>query len=162
MATGRSTHLTRQIGVHLIAAKLGRFGYIATPFAGNVPDFDLLIADDKGHSIPVQVKAINGGSWQFQITKFLDIEIIEDVQHVKGEQKLTNPNLVCIFVLLSKDEKDDFFIFRLMDLQIFFSKTYKGGRRTKNPDSLHCAILPKDLEQFRNNWSLIDKSLNSA
>ena len=88
MATGRSTQLTRQIGEHLIVAKLGRLGYIATPFAGNVPDFDLLIADDKGHSIPVQVKAINGGSWQFQITRFLDVEIVDDVQYVKGEQKL--------------------------------------------------------------------------
>lgn len=159
MATGRSTQLTRQIGEHLIVAKLGRLGYIATPFAGNVPDFDLLIADDKGHSIPVQVKAINGGSWQFQITRFLDVEIIDDVQYVKGEQKLPNPNLVCIFVLLAEDENDEFFIFQIKDLQAYFSKTYKGGRRTKNPKSLHCAILPKDLEKFKDNWSLIEKSL---
>jgi hypothetical protein len=162
MATGRSTQLTRQIGEHLVAAKLGRLGYIATPFAGNVPDFDLLIADDKGRSIPVQVKAINGGSWQFNISKFLDVEIIDDVQYVKGEQKLTNPNLVCIFVLLSDDEKDGFFIFRLRALQKYFSKNYKGGRRSKNPQSLHCAIIPKDLEQFRDNWPLIDKALKSA
>lgn len=162
MATGRSTQLTRQIGEHLIAAKLGRLGYIATPFAGNVPDFDLLIADDEGHSIPIQVKAINGGSWQFTVSKFLDIEIIDDVQFVKGEQKLTNPNLVCIFVLLSGDEKDEFFIFHLRELQKYFSKNYKGGRRKKNPKSLHCAIRPKDLEQFRNNWSLIKKTLEST
>jgi hypothetical protein len=162
MATGRSTQLTRQIGEHLVVAKLGRLGYVATPFAGNVPDFDLLIADDNGHSIPVQVKAINGGSWQFQISKFLNVEIIEDIQYVKGEQLLTNPNLVCIFVLLSDEEKDEFFIFQLRDLQIFFSKTYKGGRRIKNPKSLHCAIVPKDLEQFRNNWSLIEKTLKLA
>lgn len=108
MATGRSTQLTRQIGEHLIVAKLGRLGYIATPFAGNVPDFDLLIADDEGHSIPVQVKAINGGSWQFSIIKFLDVEIVDDVQYVKGKHKLANPNLVCIFVQLADDEKDDF------------------------------------------------------
>lgn len=162
MATGRSTQLTRQIGEHLIAAKLGRLGYIATPFAGNVPDFDLLIADEEGHSIPVQVKAINGGSWQFKISKFLNIEIVDKVQYVKGKQKLTNPNLVCIFVQLSDDERDDFFIFHLKDLQGYFSKSYKGGRRSKNPQSLHCAILPKDLEKFRDNWSLIEKSLKSA
>jgi len=162
MATGRSTQLTRQIGEHLIVAKLGRLGYIATPFAGNVPDFDLLIADDKGHSIPVQVKTINGGSWQFSISKFLDVEIIDDIQYIRGEHKLTGPNLVCIFVLLSDDERDDFFVFRLSDLQKYFSENYKGGRRSKNPQSLHCAILPKDLEQFRNNWSLIENSLKSV
>lgn len=159
MATGRSTQLTRQIGEHLIAAKLGRLGYIATPFAGNVPEFDLLIADENGHSIPVQVKAINGGSWQFQITKFLDIEIIDDIQYVRGKQKLSNPNLVCIFVLLAEDEKDEFFIFQLKDLQTYFSKSYKGGRRAKNPKSLHCAILPKELTNFKDNWSLIEKLL---
>ena len=111
MATGRSTQLTRQIGEHLIAAKLGRLGYIATPFAGNVPDFDLLIADEKGYSIPVQVKAINGGSWQFNISKFLDVEIIDDIQYVRGKQKLGNPNLVCVFVQLADDEKDDFYLY---------------------------------------------------
>ena len=154
--------LTRQIGEHLVVAKLGRLGYIATPFAGNVPEFDLLIADDKGRSIPVQVKAINGYSWQFQkVSIFLNVEIIDDVQHVKGKRKLANPNLVCIFVLLSEDENDKFFIFQLKDLQAFFSKTYKGGRRPKNPQSLHCAILPEDLVRFKDNWSLIKQALNA-
>jgi hypothetical protein len=84
MATGRSFQLTRQIGEHLVVAKLGRLGYIASPFAGNVPEFDVLIADEKGHSIPIQVKAINGISWQFRVNSFLDIEIIDDVQKVRG------------------------------------------------------------------------------
>ena len=161
MATGRSTQLTRQIGEHLIASKLGRLGYVATPFAGNVPEFDLLIADDKGNSIPVQVKAINGGSWQFSISKFLDVEIVDDIQYIKGKHRLANPNLVCVFVQLANDEKDDFFIFQLQDLQEYFLKSYKGGRRSKNPQSLHCAILPKDLEKYRDNWFLIEKSLKS-
>jgi len=160
MATGRSTQLTRQIGEHLVVAKLGRRGYIATPFAGNVPSFDLLVADDKGHSIPVQVKAINGPSWQFQASTFLEIEIADGVQRVKGKKKLPDLNLVCVFVLLSDDENDTFFIFRLKDLQDFFFQTYKGGRRPKNPQSLHCAIWPKDLEQFKDNWGLIEQTLN--
>jgi hypothetical protein len=162
MATGHSTQLTRQIGEHLVVAKLGRFGYIASPFAGNVPVFDLLIADVKGHSIPIQVKAINGPSWQFQVNTFLEVEIIGDVQYIKGKRKLTNPNLVCVFVLLMADEKDQYFIFRLKDLQAFFSKNYKGGRRPKNPQSMHCAIWPKDLERFKDNWGLIEQTLNAT
>jgi hypothetical protein len=63
MASGRGMQLTRQIGEHLVAAELGRQGYIAAPFAGNVPLYDLLAADTRGFSIPIQVKAINGGSW---------------------------------------------------------------------------------------------------
>ena len=162
MATGRSSQLTRQIGEHLVVAKLGRLGYIASPFAGNVPEFDVLIADEKGHSIPVQVKAINGISWQFRVNSFLDIEIIDDVQQIKGQRKLNNPNLLCIFVLLSEDGKDEFFIFRLKDLQAFFLQNYKGGRRPRNPQSMHCAIFPKDLAHFKDNWKLIEQALNEA
>ena len=75
MATGLSTQLTRQIGEHLVAAKLGRMGYVAAPFAGNVPLFDLLAADERGFTIPIQVKAINGISWQYHADDFLKIEI---------------------------------------------------------------------------------------
>lgn len=39
MAMGRNSQLTRQIGEHLVLAKLGRLGYSASPFAGNVPQF---------------------------------------------------------------------------------------------------------------------------
>jgi hypothetical protein len=84
MATGRDTQLTRQIGEHLVAAKLGRLGYIASPFAGNVPLFDLLAADLRGYSIPVQVKAINGPSWQFKADTYLEIEIVDDVRRPPG------------------------------------------------------------------------------
>jgi hypothetical protein len=78
MATGLSRQLTRQIGEHLIAAKLGRMGYVAAPFAGNVPLFDLLAADRRGFTIPIQVKTINGPSWQYRADSFLEIEIVDD------------------------------------------------------------------------------------
>jgi hypothetical protein len=155
MPTGRDTQLTRQIGEHLVAAKLGRLGYIAAPFAGNVPLFDLLAADVRGFSIPIQVKAINGFSWQLRADTFLEIEIVGDVQHIKGKKKLLNPDLLCIFVLLGEDEKNVFYIFQLKDLQEHIFKNYKGGRRPKNPNSMHCAVWPKDLEEFRDNWGLV-------
>lgn len=108
MATGRGTQLTRQIGEHLVAAKLGRLGYVAAPFAGNVPLFDLLAADVRGYAIPIQVKTINGVSWQFSADTFLDIEVVDGVQNVKGKKQLINLGLICVFVLLSKDDKDIF------------------------------------------------------
>lgn len=162
MTTSRSTQLTRQIGEHAVVAKLGRLGYIATPFAGNVPDFDLLVANNTGRSLPVQVKAINRGAWQFQADTFLDIEIVGDKQTIKGKRKLSNPNLVCIFVLLSESENDEYYIFRLKDLQTFFFRTYKGGCRPKNPQSLHCAVWPKHIKRFRDNRGLIKRALNEA
>ncbi|PWB48907.1 MAG: hypothetical protein C3F18_11225 [Nitrosomonadales bacterium] len=155
MATGSSTQLTRQIGEHLVAAKLGRLGLFATPFAGNVPEFDLVVANASGQSLLIQVKAINGPSWQFNASTFLNIEMVGNEQIVKGKKKLKNPNLICIFVLLRDDE---FYVFRAKDLQTEIAKTYKGGVRPKNPQSMHCAVWPKQLSKHRDNWPLVLES----
>jgi len=42
MSSGRSNKLTAQIGEYLVCAELGKRTLIATPFAGNVPTFDVL------------------------------------------------------------------------------------------------------------------------
>ncbi len=160
MATGRSIQLTRQIGEHLVAAKLGRMGYVAAPFAGNVPLFDLLAADPRGFTIPIQVKTINGPSWQYDASDFLEIEIIDDFQHVRGKKPLLNPDLVCIYIFLHPDERDEFYIFSLRDLQQHTFEVYKSRKRPKNPTSTHCAVFPRHLQPFRDNWKLIEHRLN--
>ncbi|MDQ3494957.1 MAG: hypothetical protein M3485_05365 [Pseudomonadota bacterium] len=163
MATGLSTQLTRQIGEHLVAAKLGRMGYIAAPFAGNVPLFDLVAADASGFTIPIQVKAINGPSWQYKADAFLEIELIDGFQHVRGKKALLNPALVCIYILLAPEEhKDEYFIFSLQDLQEHTFAIYKSRKRPKNPTTTHCAVWPKDLAHFRDNWDLLEQSFAAA
>ena len=145
MAAGRSTQLTRQIGEHLVVAELGRMGSIDIPFAGNVPSFDLLVANDAGGSIPVQVKTINDGSWQFRVTSFLDIEIKRDKQTVLGRKSTLNPGLGCVPVLLGGAGKGEFFTLTYKDLQAHFARHYKGRKRPHKIQSLHCAVQPKDL-----------------
>lgn len=162
MKSGYKTQLTRQIGEHLVVAKLGRLGVLATPFAGNVPDYDLLAADTSGHSLPIQVKAINGPSWQFSVTSFLDVEFSGNRQIIKGRCKLLNPRLICVFVHLKPNEEDDFYIFRKKFLQDYFLKQYKGGIRPRNPKSVHCAIWPKHLKKYHEKWDLITKSFDPA
>ena len=162
MATGHDNQLTRQIGEHLVAAELGRRGYVATPFAGNVPMYDLLAADLSGRAVPIQVKAINGPSWQFSARAFLDIEIGEERQTVNRRLILPNPDLLCIFVFIRKPGTDEFYIFQLRNLQDHFFKTYKGREKPKNIQSLHCAIWPEELKDFRDNWGLIDKTLSQT
>jgi len=61
MATGRQIQLTKQAGEYLVCAELCRRGFLATAFAGNVPDFDVLAVDEVNVVRPIQVKAINGG-----------------------------------------------------------------------------------------------------
>lgn len=163
MATGLSTQLTRQIGEHLVAAKLGRMGYLAAPFAGNVPMFDLLAADERGFTIPIQVKAINGPSWQYKADLFIEIEILDDFQHVRGKKQLLNPALVCVYILLgAQEQQDEFFVFSLKDLQEHTFAIYKSRKRPKNPASTHCAVRPKDLVPFRDNWGLIAQAFVAA
>ncbi|MFN4014740.1 MAG: hypothetical protein ACK4JB_05370 [Reyranella sp.] len=161
-ATGREMQLTRQIGEHLVAAELGRLGYVAAPFAGNVPMFDLLAANALGHATPVQVKTIRGGSWQFSIDTFLTIEFQGRRQVVRGKKALPVPNLLCIFVLLVGQGADEFFIFELKDLQNHFVRSYKGRIRPKNFESMHCAVGPKDLKRFEGNWQLIEKFIGPS
>ena len=160
MQTGLSNQLTRQVGEHLVAAKLGRMGYVASPFAGNVPLFDILAADARGFSIPIQVKAINGPSWQYSADTFLNIELVEDFQHVRGKKSLPNPDLICIYIFLQPDERDEFYIFRLRDLQERTFGLYQSRKRPKNPKSTHCAVWPKHLEEFRDNWGLIAQTFD--
>ena len=163
MAKRSDKQLSRQIGEHLVVAKLGRLGYRATPFAGSVPGFDVLATDDKGRSIPIQVKTIKTGDWSFDAGSFLDIEVDENGwQHVNG--KKTQPamqNLIYVLVLLRDDEDDKYFVLRFNTLQEYFFRTYKGGRRPRNPKSFHCRIRLRNFEESevlkgsRDNWDLI-------
>ena len=146
MKIKHKNQLTRQIGEHLVVSKLGRLGIFATPFAGNVPDFDVLASDLSGHSLPLQVKTINGGSWQFDAKTFLEIEQQGDCQVVKGEKKLRNPDLVCVFVLLKPDERDEFYIFPLRTLaDCSFIVLSRLGKFTRK------SIPPRTIRAVRHN-----------
>jgi hypothetical protein len=110
-----------------------------------------------------KLKAINtGGSWQFNADTFLEVEFLENKQTIKGNVPLLNPELLCIFVLVKDDGRDEFYIFYLRDLQRHIGQHYsdylklKGGQRPKKPESKHCALSPKDLGAFRDNWKLLE------
>jgi hypothetical protein len=156
--------LTRQVGEHLVAAELGRRGHVATPFAGNVPMFDLLAASEAGRAVPIQVKAVNGKtnkrpSWQFNVTTFLDIDMEEDGQVVRGKKTLPQPELLCVFVSLKAAGQDEFYIFEWQRLQEHFFERYKGRRKPKNIQSLHCAIWADELEALSEGWDLVTRVL---
>jgi hypothetical protein len=145
MATGRSTQLTRQIGEHLVASELGRMDIVATPFAGNVPQFDLFASTKGGKAFGVQVKAINGPSWQFNAASFLKIEVEDSCQTVLGPREDIDASTVCVLVLLKAAGQDIFYTLTVGELQALLQQHYKGGRRPKNPESTHCALWPKHL-----------------
>ena len=164
---GWSTQLARQTGEHLVVAELGRLGYAAAPYAGNVPLFDILAADARGYSVPIKVKTIKQPSWQLDAKDFLEIEIVGGKQTVRGKKQLSNPKLLCVFVLLRDNQTrlgDEFYVIQLQDLQDLVAHDYCAyltrheGRRPKKPDSTHCTVKPEQLQNFRNKWGLLQSS----
>ena len=75
MATGRGNQLTMQVGEYLVAAEVCRRGFIATTFTGNVPHYDIIASNATGRHQAIQVKAILGHSWQFDIRTFVDVQL---------------------------------------------------------------------------------------
>ncbi len=168
--TGRSNKVIGQIGEFLACAEIARrCDCITTPFAGNVPDFDLLIADADCRAIPVQVKTANGGAWQFDASRFLELELDEhrQLQTIRGLRELKHPRLVYVFVWLghTREEVDQFFLCTASDLQQAVFDNYNawlekhGGHRPRNWKTTHCAIRTPDLRAFRNNWALVSERL---
>jgi hypothetical protein len=62
MANGQQNYRTGQVGEYLVCSELARQGLIATPFAGNVPIFDVLVTDSNCKTVPIQVKTIRQGT----------------------------------------------------------------------------------------------------
>ncbi|MBI4334780.1 MAG: hypothetical protein HY673_26295 [Chloroflexi bacterium] len=162
MATGRSMQLTKQVGEYLVCAELCRRGLISTTFTGNVPGFDILATKENLQTTPIQVKTISGPSWQFDATKFLDIEISDNIQTVRGKTEV-NPGLIYLLVSLKGQNTDEFYICKVKDLQNMMHQKYtamlarKEGKRPKNPKTTHFALSPNDLKKHKDKWEIITK-----
>jgi hypothetical protein len=165
MATGRTNQLTGAVGEFLVAAELCRLNLLATPFAGNVPHYDIIASGQSGGHLAVQVKAINGFNWQFDIRKFAEVHLSKPKQHV-GERHLEPfPGLMCVLVLLKRTgrppERDRFFVLEWKELQDVLVRGYEayllkhGGTRPKKWDSFHYSLGIEDVETFENQWRKI-------
>lgn len=165
MARNFKTQLAGQIGEHLVVAELGRRGIIATPFAGNVPDIDVL-AYANGRSLPIQVKAQTKGNLSVDAKKYLEIQFDGDVQSITGISKDIDRDLVFVLVEIGDDAgSDNFYVYEqgvVQDLvhaghTSFLEK--HSGIRPRNPMSTHCSYYLKDLVEFKDNWNLITQRL---
>jgi len=156
MASGRDTQLARQVGEYLVAAELGRRQWIATTFTGSLPGYDIIAVDPDGRILEVQVKAIRSASWQLNAGQFLDIDIENGVQFVRGKKTIKTARRVCVFVELRAYGSDMFYLCDLGDLQEILLQDYKDGPRPKNPTTFHHAIYPKRLAPFRDKWDVLD------
>lgn len=166
MTTGRSNKLVGATGEYLVAAELSRRGLIATTFTGNVPHYDIIASDESGRHVSVQVKASRGPSWQFSnISLYCDIKF-DGKQQLVGEKKpCPVQRLMMVFVRIDEDGNDSFYILpwaRFRNMLVAHHEAYlakHNGIRPKKWDSLHSAILEKDLSPFQDRWDTIERSL---
>ena len=165
MATGRGNQLTKQLGEYLVACELARRGLLIATFSGNVPDLDLIATNSKGASIPIQVKTITKGHWQFSIDKFVKVQFKGKKQIIGAAIKSRIPHLMCVLVLAIEYGKDEFYILEFEQLSRIVVAEYraylarKGGVRPKKFRSLHCQARPCDLEKYRDKWTDITAKL---
>jgi len=162
MATGRRIQLARQIGEYLVAAELGRRGWVATTFTGSLPGFDLLAINEDGRIIEVQVKTLRTGTWQLDAGQYIEVVLEKDVQRVAGPLVIKTAGRVFAFVRIADNAPDEYYLCTLHDLQQLLLRTYRAGKRPKNPRTLHHSLPPKDLAQFKDNWAVLDAAAKRA
>lgn len=158
-AIPKSHHSTGQAGEYLVAAELARQGFTVALPTGNAPDLDIL-AYRGGKTFAVQVKAVARGSHQFNLRKFVDIELQPDgVQKMHGPLDTLDPYLILALVFVGESVGQDELIWTTVcELAELLAREHQnyldrhGGRRPQNPTSMHTAISRKIFrEQFGKN-----------
>jgi hypothetical protein len=173
MATGRRNKLTGQVAEHLVCAELGRRDLIATPFAGNVPAFDVVAVDAACNAVPIQVKATRGDNWPTDARDWMHLELdpATGVQHYGGPRPLDAADLIYICVVLREPgdgQRDRFFVLTKADVQAACIASYtawmapKDWRRPRNPASFDCRYTVERIARFEDNWDLIIRRLAPA
>ena len=141
-----TTHLTRQIGEHLVVAEFGRHGIVATPFAGNMPDYDIVALTPSGKTIYVQVKAMNSGDWQLSSSHFLIIEYDREKNHQTSTGPRPSPVSPLFYVLVKiiGSGKDEFYVLAYSEVQKIVREHYTSPSRK----STHFALRQKICTVF--------------
>ena|ERR1039457_7232854 len=151
-----NTQITRQIGEHLVVSELGRHGIIATPFAGNMPYFDVVALTPNGQSIYIQVKAINKGDWQLKAHHFIIIDKLPDKQSKSGLRAVPISPLVFVLIKIIGAGKDEFYILPYAAVQQIVYQNY----RRLTGSSTHFALRPSMVKSFQvNNLSGIHAAI---
>ncbi|TSA88039.1 hypothetical protein FNU79_02080 [Deinococcus detaillensis] len=176
LASGLSNKLTGQIGEFLVCAEMGRqLDLVAAPFAGNVPAFDLLVADEQCRSVAIQVKAARGTQWPSRADSWLKLTVVDGDQIDGGDQEIDHPNLIYVFVAIaprgaaqqSDNLRDRFFILTKRDVQGILTAAYRKymkerkipWHRPHNPASFDARIDASQMTNFEDNWELVRHQL---
>lgn len=173
MSSGAHNKLIGQIGENLVAAKLGTLGCYASPYAGNVPGFDLTAVDSQTlSSFPVQVKCSTGNTLvHSQIDRWIETHIDSTGKYSFGERvPLDHPNMLWIMVNLPKGQIENarYFICREADIQKLVVERFVAFiqrhdyRRPNGGTSKQAILTIKELGIFEDKWSAIAQANSEA
>ncbi|MGX5914804.1 hypothetical protein ACR0ST_08750 [Aliidiomarina sp. Khilg15.8] len=171
MSSGAHNKLIGQVGEHLVAAKLGMLGFYASPYAGNVPGFDLTAVESKTlASFPVQVKCSTGGTLAHTlIDSWVETEIDPTGKYSFGSLKqLDHPDMLWVLVNIrqSKMEEARYFLCLESDIQRLAVERFMpfmqrhDFRRPKGGSSKQAILTTQELSDFEDNWELTRKIVN--
>ena len=157
-----SKKLTQQIGESLTVAELGRQGFIATAFTGNVPVIDVLAYKDGKKPLALQVKSSHSSAVFIDPRQFIDISTKNGIQSVKGYAKNVDKDVIYVFVKIADELNDTkFYVLRQQDMakivyekRSAFFKKHKGVP-PKKPTYFHMSVSEKDLKKYRDNWKCL-------
>lgn len=156
--------LAGQIGEATVVAELGRRGFVATAFSGNVPDIDLL-AYKQGKTISIQVKAWRKGSVSFDAKRFLNISWEGKKQVVSGKQKGLDKLPLYFFVKISEHYGGDrFFILDQWEVAETIREGYQSfldkhnGIRPKNHLTTHNSVTLQQLRPYEDRWERLEEA----
>jgi hypothetical protein len=155
-----------------VCAELGRqLDLVATPFAGNVPAFDLLVADEQCRSLPIQVKAARGPQWPARADSWMKLTVVDGQQIDGGDLEIDHPHLIYVFVAIASGAelgkgdrpRDRFFILTKRDVQGILTTAYRNymserkvpWQRPRNPASFDARIDAAQMAAFEDNWALV-------
>jgi hypothetical protein len=147
-----NTQQVARTGEHYVAAELHRRGAYAVTFSGNMPDIDILASDvGQTRTVSIQVKTKTAGTWHTTITR--------------GQPRKENPdeNRYWVLVDIGRDPElpPDYWVvpewWMVNHIHVRFQDRIAahGGRRLRNPDSKHFAIIPKNVVEWRDRWDLL-------
>jgi len=155
----------QQWGEYLVAAELAKRGYLATTFTGNVPHFDLVVADEEGRTASVQVKAKSEkGNWQFDLGKFASIDTNPDGTQRIRKRRMHAAETLWVLVHLHEKREADFYWFPQDEFQNLILRNHRrylnrhGGRRPRKQGSTHSSLAPSELAAGKNVWEVVNKA----
>ncbi|MHC5023724.1 MAG: hypothetical protein ACYTGG_07415 [Planctomycetota bacterium] len=155
-------------GRRLVAAELAGRGLSLSPGPDRRRSSHMIVTDSFGASAPIVVRIVNGGGWQLDADRYLNLDIDAErrTQRVRGRRPIAGPDTPVIYVwLATDDEPNRYYILPKWMVQALVFRTHRwwlrhwGWTRPRRPASTHCTLWPKDLEAFEGDWDLIFERL---